>query len=170
MIKEIWRTINIFDGRFEVSNLGNVRDKITGNLLSGDINNFGYYRVCLWYNSKHKKFFRHRLVAEYFIPNSDENKRFVNHIDGNKSNNSIYNLEWVTQSENEKHAFQTGLKSKTNKPFKIIFEDDIEKLYDNQYICADDIGVSRTSIKNWLNGLNKGYRKHGIKQIYFIKV
>lgn len=64
----------------------------------------GYLKVRLWSGQKYKNFFVHRLVAEAFIPNP-ENKPQVNHIDGNKTNNNIFNLEWVTQSENMRHCF-----------------------------------------------------------------
>lgn len=57
----------------------------------------------------------HRLVAESFIPNP-ENKPQINHIDGNKQNNNIYNLEWVSNRENMQHAFSTGLMANVYKP------------------------------------------------------
>ena len=67
------------------------------------LHNFkGYYRVFLSEGGKPNGYFVHRLVAQAFIPNS-ENKAQVNHIDGNKQNNNINNLEWNTREENEKH-------------------------------------------------------------------
>ena len=71
---------------------------------------FGYMslRVCIGKKGKIKSFLIHRLVAKAFIPNP-ENKPCVNHIDGNKSNNKISNLEWVTHSENMAHAKSKGL-------------------------------------------------------------
>ena len=69
----------------------------------------GYQRVGLYTgNYKSKTIKVHRLVAETFIENT-ENKTDVNHIDGNKSNNNVYNLEWCTRSENIKHSFKIGL-------------------------------------------------------------
>ena len=68
-------------------------------------NNCGYVRV--FHNGR--KVSLHRLVAEAFLPNP-QGKPHVNHKDGNKKNCAAKNLEWVTQSENEKHAFKTGLK------------------------------------------------------------
>lgn len=64
----------------------------------------GYRRVALSQNNKRTNYPVHRLVAEAFIPNPDE-KPFVNHIDGNKRNNEVQNLQWCTASENQKHAY-----------------------------------------------------------------
>lgn len=69
----------------------------------------GYEMVFLWKNNKAHNKYIHRLVAEHLIPNP-ENKPCVNHIDGNKMNNLITNLEWVTYSENSIHALKLGLK------------------------------------------------------------
>jgi hypothetical protein len=68
----------------------------------------GYLRVELWDKGRGKKHSIHRLLAEAFIPNP-EGKPQVNHIDGDKTNNALSNLEWVTQSENQKHAYEAGL-------------------------------------------------------------
>ena len=65
-------------------------------------------RVELWENGKGKKYLLHRLLAQAFIPNP-EGKPCVNHKDGNKHNNALRNLEWVTRSENQRHAYETGL-------------------------------------------------------------
>ena len=148
---EEWKTIEDFED-YEVSNYGNVRNKITKCLIIGDINNFGYYRVRLHKNKKTKRFFRHRLVALYFLPNPN-NYKFVNHIDGDKSNNTIHNLEWCSQSENEKHAFRTGLKRKTNKPFYVEYSDERgRKRYEDQYKFAEEIGVCQQAVSRWISG------------------
>lgn len=68
----------------------------------------GYYSVVLYINDKPKEFLVHRLVALNFIENK-YNKNQINHIDGNKLNNNYKNLEWCTQTENAKHAYNTGL-------------------------------------------------------------
>jgi len=74
----------------------------------------GYLRVVLYKNNKPKKFYLHRLVAEYFKPNP-ELKKEVNHINGNKLDCSEENLEWTTRSENIKHMWDTGLRKKKGK-------------------------------------------------------
>lgn len=116
---EIWKLISGSDG-YEASNCGNIRGikrkaKISNGkyrivhetILKPNINGCGYKYVQL--GRKNTKTV-HRLIALTFIENPDS-KEFVNHKDGNKLNNHIDNLEWVTRQENEDHAFRTGLKN-----------------------------------------------------------
>lgn len=103
----------------------------------------------------------------HFLENPN-NYKFVNHINGDKSNNTITNLEWCTQSHNEKHAFATGLKRKTNKRFKVVLVDGREQEYENQYIFAEEFNVCQQTVSLWLNNKKKPSEKHGIKYIFFI--
>lgn len=98
----------------------------TGRVLNQTPDNRGYPRVWFTYNKKNQTQKVHRLIAKTFIPN-EENKSQVNHKDGNKLNNSVENLEWVTNEENHLHAKLNGL---TNQP-KIKWEDNykIQNLY-----------------------------------------
>lgn len=91
-----------------VNEQGDVLNK-RGNKLAKQVNRDGYLTVNLWTNNRQKKYAVHRLVARTLIPNP-KNKPCVNHIDGNKQNNSVENLEWVTYSENTVHALELGLK------------------------------------------------------------
>lgn len=96
---EIWKPIPGYD--YEVSNLGRVKNS-RGKLLKGNVTKLGYVKVGLWISQKAKTVMVHRLVAEAFIENP-ENKPFVNHKNLNKTHNTVWNLEWVTPSENMKH-------------------------------------------------------------------
>ncbi len=106
---EIWKEINGYENLYEISNTGKVKSLRYNKILSGGYSGFGYLLVHLVKDSKKKQKYIHKLVAEAFIPNED-NKPQVNHIDGNKTNNNVDNLEWVSFSENNKHAYKTGLK------------------------------------------------------------
>lgn len=88
-----------FLGKYEVSNLGNVRNSKTGRLLKKLSDRYGYPVVCLHENGKRYMLKVHRMVATVFI-NNKENKPQVDHIDGNKNNNVFTNLRWVTPKEN----------------------------------------------------------------------
>ena len=107
---EIWKAIDGTSGMVEVSNLGKVRSLLRPEktVLKSQRDQKGYRRVSVTVNRKKTTFKVHREVAKAFIPNP-ENKPQVNHIDGNKENNAVDNLEWVTNRENAKHAFATGL-------------------------------------------------------------
>ena len=99
---------------YSLSNDGVITNLTTGHIKSAWLCKNGYYYVDLQNKGYKRKFPLHRLVAQHFIPNPD-NKPTVNHIDGDKSNNSVSNLEWLTYSENTKHAYDTGLNSQRHK-------------------------------------------------------
>lgn len=109
-MQELFKYISGYEGLYQISNLGNVRSfkavSKGGNLKP--VYRKGYATVILRKNGVSKVHSIHRLIAEAFIPNPD-NLPYINHIDGNKSNNDISNLEWCTQLENMRHAFNTGL-------------------------------------------------------------
>lgn len=105
---EEWKPVNGFEGHYVVSNLGNVKSLKSGGMILKSHVNKGYEYVHLCKNSKHYNAKVHRLVAKAYIP-SHENACEVNHKDGNKLNNRVENLEWVTPSENMKHARMLGL-------------------------------------------------------------
>ena len=91
---------------YEINELGEIYSYKTNKILSGSILNTGYRMVHLTINGQKKSYAVHRLVAEAFIPNP-ENLPVVHHKDGNKLNNNVENLEWVSQSQNRIHAIQT---------------------------------------------------------------
>lgn len=113
-----WKPVVGYEGLYEVSNHGQVKNVKTQKVLSPR-NSTRYPLVALFDKGKRKDFKVHRLVAKSFLPNP-ENKPQVNHKDGNKSNNHLLNLEWCTNSENQKHAYQTGLRKVTDYQKQIV--------------------------------------------------
>lgn len=121
MQKEVWKDIKGYEGLYKVSNLGRVKSlfriiktikgyniTIQEKILKPIVDNTGYFVVSLWKNNKHSRPHIHRLVSETFVTNI-QSKPFVNHIDGNKLNNNVNNLEWCTCRENNIHAWKIGL-------------------------------------------------------------
>lgn len=109
-----WRDTYIYGEQYEVSNTGIVRNKVTGHVLSPQEDKKGYLRVRLSLHDKKATAKVHRLVATAFIPNP-EGKPQVNHKDTDKHNNRVGNLEWATNSENQIHAYKTGLNYVTGR-------------------------------------------------------
>lgn len=113
MDETIWKTL-VYQGvaynNIEISNFGQFRNSKTHYIYKTYTKQGEYDRVGISLGSKNnqKTFYVHKAIAETFIPNPD-NKPQVNHIDGNKQNNAIENLEWATISENTLHAFVNGL-------------------------------------------------------------
>ena len=111
-----WISVNIND-RYAVNRVGEVKNLETNKKLNPSFNKAGYRVVSLYDKQTHKRstIRVHRLVAEAFIANP-EGKEDVNHIDGNKANNVVENLEWATRSENMLHKCRVLGKKSTNIP------------------------------------------------------
>ena len=106
---EVWREIPDTDGKLLVSDQGRVKSMLRdGRILKTQRDKKGYHRLRVTISRVKRSYKVHRLVAEAFIPNP-EGKPQVNHIDGNKDNNTAANLEWVTNIENCHHALGAGL-------------------------------------------------------------
>ncbi len=110
-MEEIWKKIEGYEYRYSVSNLGRIQNILTGKILKSCPNNKGYHLVDLYKDGKKRKFLVQRLVAIHFIPNPD-NLPEVNHIKGDKSDNSESNLEWQSRMGNVAHSVKEGLSCK----------------------------------------------------------
>lgn len=113
-MNETWVHIPGFEGLYMISNIGRVKSLVRGKvkkeiIMKTPINKDGYMTVGFWKNSKAHLLKVHRLVAESFLKECYFHGASVNHKDGNKVNNNLENLEWVTPAQNSKHAKELGL-------------------------------------------------------------
>lgn len=158
MNREVWKPISEYEGCYEVSNLGRVRglDRVVerstsprfvaGVVLSQETMPNGYKSVSLKRCGKQRRFYVHRLVASAFLPNPS-NLAEVNHIDEDKANNYVENLEWCDRSHNIKHA--GGSKRRVRKRMKPVIQQKDGKticVYESVNAAARALGVSPTSI------------------------
>ena len=112
-MEEIWKDIEGYEGLYQVSNLGRVKSLAkkagtsnrTEKIIKNNVTRYGYYLNTLCKDGVVSYKSTHRLVAQAFIPNP-QSKPTVNHIDGNRKNNNVSNLEWCTQQENIIHKFK----------------------------------------------------------------
>ncbi|MDM5434391.1 NUMOD4 domain-containing protein [Bacillus hominis] len=179
---EVWKDIEDYEGKYQVSSLGRVKslDRIVrhsgnheriqhGKILKLTLNSVsGYLQVGLYLEGKVKKYNVHRLVAETFI-NNPGNKPEVNHIDENKTNNTVINLEWCTRKENENHGTKKQRKTKNTdyesirlKNSKVVIQYDSSGKLINEWNSIADInkqlGYSKGNISGCCNGkLEKAY-------------
>lgn len=180
---EIWKDIENYEGIYQISSLGRVRSleriangscrnggkytvkgRVLKNSTGGENNNREYIHIRV--NGEKRSFSIPRLVAIAFIPNL-ENKPEVNHIDGNTLNNRVENLEWVTKSENEIHAYKLNLKKPSNKGrtleksylAKPVIQFDKNMKQIKRYSCAKqamiETGIRNQKICDCLKGRNK---------------
>lgn len=162
-MNEIWKDIKGYEGFYQVSSLGNI--KSLGNsfrkkekLLKQHFNTQGYYHVLLCGKIKPRASVIHRIVAKAFIENP-QNKPEVNHINGNKIDNRLENLEWCTADENRQHAYSLGLKCEGEKHGRSKLKNsDICKIIDllnqgiKQHVIASTFNVSHPTISRIKTG------------------
>lgn len=163
MSKSFIKDIKNYEGLYTISNKGVIRSLYTGKIIKQSLNRYGYYQVRLYKNKMYKNYTVHRLVAETFIQNI-HNAESVNHIDGNKTNNKVENLEWCSPSENFKKACRAGLIAKGNFHGNSIFNEEqvrfirdayksgysrrrLARVFNTTHDVIDDI-ISRKSYDN----------------------
>lgn len=144
LVNKMWKQYK--DTNYSISTNGEVKNNLTGKILSQSIQQ-GYKHVTLLINNKQKRCRVHRLVAETFV-NNPENKPYVNHIDGDRANNNVENLEWVTPSENTIHAvklgiFKSGVKRAVNQ---YDLDGNFMMQYESIVEAAKQSGASETKI------------------------
>ena len=155
--------INEFDN-YAISNLGNIKNIKTGKVLKPCLNPRGYYSYTFYKRGIKKTFRIHRLVALYFIDNPN-NLPYVNHIDGDKTNNKVENLEWCTAKQNDEHARRTGLKIQEKPVLAENVENGERIAFKSVSEAGAILGINKGSISKVLHG--KRNKVHGYK-FYFI--
>lgn len=130
MIKEL--KLDGLNKKYTIDDFGNIYDIELQRYKKQYENKKGYMKVHLYINGKDKGFFVHRLVLMTFNPIANMENLQVNHIDGNKKNNNVKNLEWCTNAENQRHAFQYGLISRagTKNSQAKLNEEEVVKIAD----------------------------------------
>jgi len=177
-MKEVWKDIKGYEGLYQVSNLGRVkslsRDGVKNQFRDIENimipNNTRYSRITLCNGIEKKQYSVHRLVAIAFISNP-LNKKTVNHIDGNKNNNSLENLEWNTYSENLKHSFrilgrdpsktQLGKKGILSHRSKRVVAYNLKGKLILAFECVRDVkkkGFDRNAVSSCARGKVKEYK------------
>lgn len=144
-LNEKWISISGYEDRYEVSNLGKVRNSKTQQLLCGEPTKDGYWRVRLWNGNSYKSRMIHCLVAEAFIPfPDDENEYEVDHIDNDVTHNSVDNLQWLTHIDNLEKSFKLNHQS---KPKKAVYQFDLNRQLIQSYESVND-AFRKTKIRH----------------------
>lgn len=179
-MEEVWKDIKDYEGLYQVSNWGRIKSCarykknhnklqfIDEKIKSTRRSNSGYLNIDLYKNNIGKTFKVHRLVAEAFIEN-ENNKPTVNHIDGDKLNNNVNNLEWATYKEQNEHFYKylynakNGNKESINNAIKAMIKVTSKKvkclnngkIYNSASEAARQIGVSPSLIMRCCRGESK---------------
>lgn len=161
MNKEIWKDIPGYDNKYQVSNFGNVRSVKRKKNLRLFKNNNGYMNVVLYKNSRKKHWRVHRLVAMTFLENVNQHP-VVNHIDENKSNNFVENLEWCTHKYNTNYgnAISKRTRNSTKKVYQFTRSGHFIKVWDSATQASEVMNISNKGISQCCNKNKKSYKNY----------
>lgn len=159
-----WTTIPSYPD-YQVNTFGDIRNRKTGLILKQFSDRYGYMRVSL---GSINNVYVHRIVCETFYGLPEGVRCHVNHIDGDRKNNNVLNLEWCTPSENIKWGVMKGnvrpavasqRAAEINaRPVRIV---ELDKVFSSVRACADFLNVPPTNVSRCLVGNRKGQRIHG---------
>lgn len=181
---EVFVDVKGTNGQYQISNTGKLKSmpktwicgintiRTKGETFLKWCNSGGYSLTIIKINGIKKNIHLHRLLAEHFIPNPD-NKPEVNHINGNKGDNRLENLEWATSSENRKHAYDTGLKRVfsgknhwNSKPVIYIDTINIRSIsFPNIAKMANELNKSEGAIRDRLKGRIKNIGNFNVEYV-----
>lgn len=165
MVNEQWSDIKGYEGYYRISNTGKIYSIKSNIMLKQSNSNKGYHSVKLQRNGIKKTYRVHRLVAMTFIPNPTGLLE-VNHIDEDKSNNLVTNLEWMSHTDNVNHGTRNSrasdsLKIANARPIVAIFKNGVTKTYGSASQCAKLLGLSAGNINSVIRGTRN--HTHGIR-------
>ena len=142
--------------KYEVSNLGKIRNIKSGRILKPQLDSAGYLMHALYGHGKQKNLLLHRIIATAFIDNP-EGKPCVNHIDENKLNNDLSNLEWCTAKENAIHGTRIKriAEKRSIEVVQLDLNDNVLNVFESMVQAERETGVSRRSISRCCNGKRK---------------
>ena len=151
---EHWKVIPDTDGMYYISSHGRAYSKFRNKVMKLHMTKSGYYyiRYREFSSSKERNKKVHRLVAQAFIQPPSKEQNTVNHKDGNKCNNHIDNLEWVTQQENINHAFSEGLHHNPKKPVLCV---ELNKVFPSVREAGRVLGISSQHIPSACKSSNR---------------
>ena len=168
MEQEQWKDIIGYKGLYQISSFGRVKSVeryvkhsyggtqfLRERILRPTSKYNHYLRISLCKDAKMMSYDIHRVIALHFIPNP-ENKEYVNHIDGNKQNNSLENLEWSTPSENQLHAFRTGLKPNVSR----VASEICKARVGDKHPCSIKLIDTKTGVI--YHSITEAAKKHGV--------
>jgi len=147
---EIWRDVLGYERYYEVSNIGRVRNKITGNVLKNNLRKNGYLSVDLAYGNK-RTFSVHRLVAQAFLKNLDE-LPCVNHKNENKMDNRAVNLEWCTHKYNANYGL--GSKARNSPIVQLDTSGNLVGAWESIKLAEERTGIRYQNISAVCRGVN----------------
>lgn len=173
---EVWKDITGYEKLYEVSNYGGIRSKDrtytdkrgfkrkkTGRTLKNRSKKY-YYTVMLYKDGSRKAEYLHRLIAAAFLPKVT-GKDFINHLDGNKLNNHVDNLEWCTIKENNLHAIENGLNNKRHKVLLTDRETGKQLIFESKTAASLFLGRRENYVSAIIKKGRSGTDKYIIKSI-----